>query len=183
MKEIFGLLLIGGATRNVGKTTLVSKIIKKFSLKYDIISLKIKTIYKGDNFFHGNDKNPLKEEENYRIFEELNKAGDEDTSKMLKSGAKKVYKIKTYSENIMEAFEQVLRKIEDKSILLCESNSLKSVIEPDLFLIIKNKNSKDIKPSAFELQKYADEIIYTDGKNHDFDIDCLIIENGRWKLQ
>ena len=38
------LLIVGGAKRDVGKTTLIEKIIMKYSSEYDIVFLKIKTI-------------------------------------------------------------------------------------------------------------------------------------------
>lgn len=182
MKKLPSVLLIGGAVRNVGKTTLVSKIIKKFSSENDIIAVKIKTIYEKDIFFHGTDKNPLKSEEKYRIFEEINKTGEEDTSKMLNSGAKRVFKIKTKRRFAENAFNEVMNKIDYSSMIICESNSIRHALKPGLFLLIKNENSNNIKPSASELQKYADKIILTDGKKHNFNIENLKIENNCWKL-
>lgn len=75
------ILLVGGATRNVGKTTFICRIIEKFSREVPIVALKIKTLRKDDAYFHGKDRNPLKENEFFRITEET-VSGNEDTQKM-----------------------------------------------------------------------------------------------------
>lgn len=175
------ILLIGGATRNVGKTNFSCAVIEEFSKIYSIIGLKIKTLYEGDNFFHGKDRNPLKGD--YRIIEEFDNSGDEDTMRMLKAGAKQVYRIKVKSEFIENAFDNFLQQIPEGSFILCESNSLRKVIKPDVFLLIKHKNSNEIKPSAKELEPLADKIILTDGEKHDFNIENIGIENGKWLLK
>ena len=57
--ELPQMLLIGGATRNVGKTSLSARIINKFAHE-QVVAIKIKTIYPNDSFFHGKyDQNKL----------------------------------------------------------------------------------------------------------------------------
>lgn len=172
------ILLIGGATRNVGKTNFSCSVIEKFSKVHSIIGLKIKTLYDGDNFFHGKDHNPLTG--NYRIIEEFDNRGDEDTMRMLKAGAERVFRMKVKSEFISEAFDDFLQQIPEGSFILCESNSLRKVIKPDVFLLIKHKNSNEIKQSAKELEPLANKIIFSDGEKHDFDINKIMIENEQW---
>ncbi|MCF6365995.1 MAG: hypothetical protein L3J35_07300 [Bacteroidales bacterium] len=177
------LLIVGGTKRNVGKTTLIEKIIKKFCNEHDIISLKIKTIYPDDYFFHGKEKNKLTAEEKFRITEEKNKTGNEDTVRTLKEGAKKVFKIKTKSGFIEEAFQEFIKNIEKRTLIICESNSLRKYIKPSLFLFIKEQNSDEIKPSAKEVIKYADKIITTDGIKHYFNINSLHINDLSWHMR
>ncbi|RLD71143.1 MAG: hypothetical protein DRJ10_19690, partial [Bacteroidetes bacterium] len=174
------ILLIGGATRNVGKTSFSCAIIENLSKINSIIGLKIKTLYEGDMFFHGKDRNPLKG--NYRIIEEFDNSGDEDTMRMLKAGAKQVFRIKVKSEFIKDAFNELFQQIPENSFILCESNSLRKVLKPALFLMIKHKNSNKIKPSAKKMEPLADKIIFTDGEKHDFDIENIIIKNGQWAI-
>ena len=175
------ILLIGGATRNLGKTSFSCAVIKNLSNEHHLIGLKIKTLYRGDDFFHGNDHNPLKG--NYKIIEEFERNGKEDTMRMLNAGAKQVFRIKARSGHLSEAFNDFYKQVPGNSFILCESNSLRKVVEPSVFLMIKHKDLTDIKPSAKELEHLADKIIFTDGKKHDFDIENIIIENGRWSLK
>ncbi len=151
------------------------------SKTYPIIGLKIKTLYKNDSFFHGKDRNPLKG--NYRIIEEFNNSGDEDTMRMLKAGAIQVFRMKVKSNFIKDAFNDFFEQIPKNSFILCESNSLRKVLEPDLFLMIKHKNSNEIKPSAKELEQLADKIVVSNGNKHDFNIENITIGNGRWMLK
>jgi len=177
------LLIIGGTKRNIGKTTLIERIIEKHSLKHKIIAFKIKTIYPNDDFFHGKDNNPLKENENYRITEESKKTGIEDTNRMLKAGANKVYKIKTKAGFILTAFNELIEKTDIDSLLICESNTLRKNIKPSLYLFVKEDFSDKMKPSAKEVIQYADKIILTDGKKHKFDTNEIIIEDLNWRLR
>lgn len=169
------LLIIGGASRNVGKTALASRIINKFSNEVSIIALKIKTIRKGDNFFHGKDINPLKENEPYRITEETY-TGNEDTQRMLTAGANRIFKIKVRQEYLSESFNYFKTKLNSDDFIICESNSLRYVVKPALFLFIKPSYFDEMKPSAIDLVKFADVIIPTDGKKHNFTVSRLKID-------
>ena len=183
MKELPQLLVIGGATRNVGKTTLTCRIIEKFSKQNKIIGVKIKTIYENDNFFHGKDKKPLKKNENFRICEEKITNLSSDGEKMLKAGAERVFKIKTKNNWLKSAFVE-LQKIASKDYcFICESNSLVEVIKPSVYILIMKKNSTDIKPSAKKNKNLANKIIFTDGKNHDFNINDLSFEKEKWIIK
>lgn len=175
------IIIIGGATRNVGKTTFSCALIESLAAKHHIIALKIKTLYQGDDFFHGHDHNPLKG--NYRIIEELEQNGKEDTERMLKAGARQVFRIKAKNEYLEDAFKVFSRQIPENSFVLCESNSLRKIIKPSVFLMIKHRNSDEMKPSAKELEPLADKIIFTDGMNHYFDINNIKIENEKWTLK
>ena len=177
------LLIIGGAKRNDGKTTLIEKIIKKFSPEYNIVSLKVKTIYFNDDYFHGKDRIPLTKKENFRITEERNNIGNEDTNRMLNAGAKRVFKIKTKSNYIQEAFLNLILQIEGNTLIICESNSLRKYVIPASYIFIKEEGINEMKPTAKKMIKHADRIINTDGKSHDFDINNLKIINACWFLE
>lgn len=183
MIEFPKILMIGGATRNVGKTSFIYQIIKNLSEKNIIVAIKIKTIYENDNFFHGKDINPLKENEKYRITKENDISGNEDTSKMLNAGAYKVFKIKTKNKFILEALSELNTLISDDNFIICESNSLREFIIPGLFIMIKHIKSEEIKPSALKLEKFADKIIFTDGENHDFNPKNIFISENNWKIK
>ncbi len=180
MNKYKGLLLIGGASRNVGKTTLTCKIINHFSKNHSIVALKIKTIYEGDQFFHGKERNPLNE--NYKLSEDFDQIGNEDTSKMLKAGAIRAFKLKTKSLFLEQAFDDFTKQIGNNFLIVCESNSLRKILEPDIYLLIKPTDGLHMKPSALELEKFADKIILTDGEQHSFNIHELEIIKNKWIL-
>ncbi len=178
------LLLIGGATRNVGKTTLTSKIIAKFSEGNNIIAVKIKTIRDRETAFHGKNHNPLLENEPFRITQIHTADNNSDSGKMLNAGAKYAFKIKAKSQFVELAFEKMLKLVPDKeTIIVCESNSLREFIEPSLFLLILKKDSNEMKTSAKKLKHLADKIILSDGKKHNFEVEQLRVENNEWNLK
>lgn len=176
-----GLLLVGGAKRNVGKTTLVCKIINHFSKVENIVGLKLKTIYDGDTYFHGKDIKSFFSK--YQLIEELELESIEDTGKMLRSGAKRAFLLRSKSDCLLEAFSFFLSKLNEKDLIICESNSLRKFVEPDLYLFIKSKENLEMKPSAAELEKLASLIIYTDGIKHNFELNQLKIENHEWIIK
>lgn len=182
MTENTKILLVGGATRNVGKTTLTTNIIRQFCQSNKLVGIKIKTIYPNDSFFHGKDRNPLQEDEKYRITEEKSKSNIEDTNKMLVSGAKKVFKIKARAKYLLEAYNQIKNLIPENYLWVVESNSLRDFVIPGVFLLIKHKDKNEIKPSAQKLQVFADKIILTDGEKHFFNTTDLYIENNTWHI-
>jgi len=182
MTENTKILLVGGSTRNVGKTTLTTNIIKQFCQSNNLVGIKIKSIYPNDSFFHGKDRNPLQESEKYRITEEKSKSNIEDTNKMLLAGAKKVFKIKTRVEYLNEAYNEIKNIIPENYLWIVESNSLRDFVIPSVFLLIKHKNKNEIKPSAQKLQAFADTIILTDGEKHLFNITDLYIKNNSWQI-
>ncbi len=178
------LLLIGGAVRNVGKTTLTAKIIKKFSQNNNIIAVKIKTIREAETKYHGKNRNPLIENEKYRITQITTADNNSDSGKMLNAGAKYAFKIKTKSEFIDLAFAEMMKSVSNKNnLIVCESNSLREYIEPAIFLLILKKDSNEMKISAKKLKHLADKIILSDGKHHDFDAEQLYVKNNVWKLR
>lgn len=172
MQKINNLILIGGGSRNLGKTEFVTRLISNYKSKYEIIAIKIKTIYEGDSFFHGKDRTPLLS--NYRITEFSNSNNNEDTSRMLKAGAERVFKIKSKNEYLGEAFDKLFNELNTSNkLIICESNSLRDFIIPNKFFLILGTNNTEIKPSAQRLLKFADKIIYSDGKKFDINIENI----------
>jgi hypothetical protein len=179
--RVNGLLMIGGASRNVGKTTLVSNLISHFSKTHKIVGLKIKTISDNDQFFHGsNSQLPF---ENFSLIEEFELENEKDSSLMLKNGAKRAFRLKVHHTKLLEAFKFFMSQLNDETLIICESNSLRKVIIPDLYFIIKFQNQDNMKTSAIELEKYADKIILTDGFKHNFNPNDIKIEGNKWVLK
>ena len=54
---------------------------------------------------------------------------------------------------------------------------------PGLFLFVNEDYSNSMKPSAMEVMEFANKIILTNGKNHQFNLSNILIENSEWKLK
>lgn len=78
-----------------------------------------------------------------------------------KAGANQVYLIRAYKENLREALEEALKLVPKDALILCESNSVRLVAEPALFVMIQSTSSS-IKPTAEAVMEYADVILPQD---------------------
>ncbi|MHC4744451.1 MAG: molybdenum cofactor guanylyltransferase, partial [Planctomycetota bacterium] len=119
----------------------------------------------------------------FRITEETKKETGKDTSRLLAAGADRVFWLQVLRENMPEGLTALLNIIGPNAISICESNSLRKVVEPGLFLMAQAADSTNWKDSAAEVRQYADRIVVSDGKSFDLDIDRLELIDGRWTLR
>lgn len=180
LTRIEGLLLVGGSSRHVGKTTLICDIIKNFSKSVPIIAIKIKTLHENDQRYHGKDMFPWIED--YKLFEEFDPGNNTDSSNMLRAGALRSFKLKVNALKLEEAFKSFLNLFNSRVLIICESNSIRKITIPDLYLFVQQKNNSIIKPNAIELEKYIDERVYCDDMQYNFDIKKLQISESCWLL-
>jgi len=187
MIKLDGMLMIGSAGSNVGKTELACTILRKFRRKSrDIVGIKVTTIKNKDGQCpRGGDGcgvcSSLDGE--YSITEETNSNSDKDTSRLLAAGAGRVFWIRTMQSHLEEAATALLDMIGHDAACICESNSLRLVVEPGLFLIAEKENQKGWKDSARQVKRYADKIIVSDSKSFDLDINRIKLKDGKWTLQ
>ena len=101
------MVMIGGNSRNAGKTTLACGIISKLAATHDIIGLKVTSIRPGEEGLHGaHDENYLSD---FEVMEELDAGSQKDTSKMLRAGAKQVFYLRVYDFNAEKAIVLFLK--------------------------------------------------------------------------
>lgn len=181
MKRIEKLIMIGATGRNSGKTELVTRLIEIFSKKYPITGLKVSTYYGNDEQFHGQNQEHLKE--NFLVIKDSDISTEKNTAKMLAAGASEVFWIKTTFNNIDKAVDEFIKQKRNDTFIVCESNSLRKSIVPDVFIMIKNI-IQPMKDSAADVMKHADIIIDSNGREFsNFDVSSIIIENGKWNLK
>ena len=102
---------------------------------------------------------------------------------MLAAGADRVYWLRVLRKHVEEGLAALLETVGPDATSICESNSLRQVVEPGLFFVAERKDANTWKPSALEVKKYANRIVVSDGSSFDFDIDRITLENGKWLLQ
>lgn len=162
------MILIGSTGRNSGKTTLAVELIKKWKNKVPIIALKITTIQ------DKNGKCPRGGEgcgvctnikENFELLQENNKSKNKDTSVLLAAGAERVYWLKCLNTCIYDGIKHFMDQIPKNTLIICESNSLRKVVIPGNFIMLKNMESNIIKKSASEVINKADVIVENDFEN------------------
>lgn len=128
------LLLIAGTGTKSGKTSLACRIIKEFS-DLDITAIKITP------HFHETTSGLklISEDKGYAIFKETQIDSAKDTSRMLASGAHKVYFAKVWDDQLQDVFLRIMDNIDMNTPVLCESPALRNVIEPGVFVIMTSE--------------------------------------------
>ncbi len=179
------MLMIGSAGANVGKTELACAIMRKFGKSTPITGIKVTTIEAKDGQCpRGGDGCGVCSslEGDFNITEETSKNTGKDTARLLAAGARRVFWLRVMKTHLKEGITSLLDVIGEGEVLVCESNSLREVVEPGLFLILKGRDSKDWKSSARNVKRYADRIVVGDGRGFDFDIDRVKLADGKWTM-
>jgi len=183
MFKLDGMLMIGSAGSNVGKTELACTLLRKFSKTSDIIGIKVTTIKDKDGQCPrgGEGCGVCSSLEGvYCITEETDSSSGKDTARLLSAGASRVFWLRVLKEHLQQGTTALLDIIGPDAVSICESNSLRQVVEPGLFLMAKNRNLNVWKSSARQVKKYADRIVISDGSRFDFDLDRIKLIDGKW---
>lgn len=179
-------IIIGSTGRNTGKTEFACRLINSWSGKSEVVGLKVTTINKHEGKCpRGGDGCGVCSSlvGDYEIIEETGLDGKKDTSRMLVSGAKKVYWLKVSSTALDNGIEALLKLIPDDVAVVCESNGVRNVLKPGIFLVIKNLKDKTIKPNCARVIRYASKIIEFDNMSWNFTPDRVILKNNVWMVR
>ncbi len=180
------LLIIGSTGRNTGKTEFACRIIEKHSTQKEIIGVKVVPVDKNEGDCHRGLEgcglcNSLTGD--YKIIEEMAIDSFKDTSRMLKAGAKKTYLLLVDRNSLEKGIIALLKIIPDNALIVIESNSIRKVIEPGLFIVIKEFTNNSVKNSCAEVIEFADKIIEFNNMNWDFNPDKVLIQNESWVIK
>jgi hypothetical protein len=185
------MLLLGAAGRNSGKTLLACNLIERYSGQLPIIAVKVTTIHRRDETCPRGGEGCgvcASMQGAYCITEETNRGLNKDTSRLLASGARKVYWLRAVKDHLREGITALLRLMPEEIALVCESNSLRAIVEPGVFLIVKAKNQGELKPSARKVLRSADRVVIFNpegvGDNlFDISLDDIQFTHNRWFLR
>lgn len=183
MFKLDGMLMIGSAGSNVGKTELACALLGKIGQSCNVIGIKVTTIKdkEGQCPRGGEGCGVCSSLEGvYSIVEEFDSSSEKDTARLLAAGASRVFWLRVREENLLEGITALLDVIGHNVVSICESNSLRQVVEPGLFLMVGSHETKNWKSSAESVKKYADRIVISDGSSFDFDPNRIKFINGKW---
>jgi molybdopterin-guanine dinucleotide biosynthesis protein A len=186
MKILSNLIIIGATGRNTGKTEFACRLIERYSKDFPVVGVKVTAINRNEGGCpRGKEScgvcDSLTGE--FSVTEETRSDKLKDTSKMLKAGAQKVLWLKVDHRCLEKGFAELARHLPEQALIVCESNSLRKVVEPGLFLVIRKAHEKRIKKSCFEVIHFADKIVSFDHPSWDVAPDRVQVKNGRWILK
>ena len=186
MLRVPGMLLIGATGRNVGKTELACSLIRQLAHKTPVVGVKVTTINeKSGECPRGGDGCGVCSSlsTDWHITEETDPAPGKDTARLKQAGAARVFWLRVMTTHLREGFEELSRLLPPGVPIVCESNSLRTVVRPDLFVMVKDKRSDQVKPTAQRVRHLADAIFASDGSSLDTDLAAFDIVDGRWTLR
>ena len=184
MVKLDRMLMIGSGGANVGKTELACAVLRRFTREgRDIVAIKVTTIKEKDGQCPrgGEGCGVCSSLEGvYSILQETDSRSGKDTGRLLAAGASRVFWLRVLKTHLKEGLAALLNAVGPEVTLICESNSLRNVVEPGVFLVAERKGAKTWKPSAMEVKEYADRIVVSDGSSFDLDVGRIRLENGKW---
>jgi molybdopterin-guanine dinucleotide biosynthesis protein A len=186
MVKLPNMFMVGSAGRNAGKTEFACRLIGKFSGGAEIVGIKVTTILEKDGLCPRGGKGCgvcSSLDSDYCITDEADAPPDKDTARLLSAGASRVLWLRCLKTHLKEGFLDLLGKIDPDALLVCESNSLRHVVRPGVFVMVTSEMVGTMKPSAAEVHRLADRTVLFDGTGFDLDIARIGVEKGVWGLR
>jgi hypothetical protein len=152
------LVVIGGHSRSVGKTSVVAGLISALP-DYEWTAAKITQYGHGICSANGEACDCATGDHSWAITEERDRTGESDTSRFLVAGASRVFWVRTEQGRLAEAMPTLRDRLKSARNVIIESNSVLKFLRPDLYLTILDPATADFKKSAQEFLDRADAVI------------------------
>jgi len=152
------IVVVGGSTRNIGKTSVVAGLIAGLPRLHW-------TAFKITQYGHGfctADGKPCAcqtEDACVAVTPERDPAGRTDSSRFLSAGAPRSFWVRTRIGQLSQAMPRVRELIDSSENAILESNSVLDFLAPDLYLTVLDPSVADFKTSARRLLARADAIL------------------------
>ncbi len=158
------IIVIGGHSRSVGKTSVVSGLIAALP-EFHWTAIKITQYGHGICSANGELCDCATDDHSWAVTEERDRSGESDTSRFLISGAVRSLWVRTRQGMLAEAMSRVRKELASAENAIVESNSVMRFLRPDLYLTVLDTATADFKTSAQEFLDRADAVILHDGSD------------------
>lgn len=152
------IVVIGGHSRNVGKTSVVAGLIAKLPA-YNWTAFKLTQFGHGRCSLNGRPCQCETADHAWAITEEKDMSGKTDSSRFLTAGAKHSFWVRTAQGQLEKAMPAIERRLSDAENAILESNSILKFIQPDVYISVLDPATEDFKTSAQEYLEKADAVI------------------------
>ena len=160
------IIVIGGHSRSVGKTSIVAGLISALS-EFHWTAFKITQYGHGICSANGEACDCATGDHSWAISEEENRASDSDTSRFLAAGAERVWWVRTEQGRLAEAMPALRERLTGSPHVIIESNSILKFLRPDLYITVLDPATADFKTSAREFLDHADAAILHETREGD----------------
>ena len=152
------LVVVGGHSRNVGKTSVVAGLISALRERH-WTAVKITQYGHGICSADGAPCACATDDHSWAITEERDRAGKSDSSRFLVAGARRSLWVRTRQGYLAEAMPRLRGAIAGSENVILESNSVIKFLRPDIYLTVLDYRTADFKPTAREYLDAATAVI------------------------
>jgi hypothetical protein len=158
------LIVIGGHSRSVGKTSVVAGLISALPA-FHWTAVKITQYGHGICSANGEACDCATGDHSWAISEERDRSGESDSSRFLLAGAAQALWVRTEQGRLAEAMPTLRKRLEAARNVILESNSILKFLRPDLYLTVLDPSTADFKTSAREFLDRANAVILHETKD------------------
>lgn len=158
------LIVVGGQSRNLGKTSVVVGLITALRERR-WTAVKITQFGHGFCSARGEPCHCSSDLHTTAISEERDAAGRGDTCRFLRAGAQRSLWVRVKQGHLCEAMPVLRQRLADASNVVIESNSVLEFLEPDLYLTVLDARTEDFKASARRFLDRASAVVLRSGNS------------------
>lgn len=155
------LIVVGGHSRSVGKTSVVAGVIAALP-ELHWTAVKITQYGHGICSADGEPCDCATDNHSWAVTEERDRSGESDSSRFLVAGAVRSLWVRTRQGLLAEAMPRLRKELASAENAILESNSVMRFLRPDLYLSVLDLGTADFKDSAREFLDRADAVILHD---------------------
>jgi hypothetical protein len=160
------IVVIGGHSRSVGKTSVVAGLIAALPERR-WTAFKITQYGHGICSANGAPCDCACADHSWAISEEKDRSGESDTSRFLVAGAVRAWWVRTEQGRLADAMPKVRQLLDQADNVIMESNSVLMFLQPTLYVTVLDPETADFKSSAQEFLDRASAVILHDsGENN-----------------
>ena len=160
------IVVIGGHSRSVGKTSVVAGLIAALPERR-WTAFKITQYGHGICSANGAPCDCACADHSWAISEEKDRSGESDTSRFLMAGAVRAWWVRTEQGRLADAMPKVRQLLDQADNVIMESNSVLMFLQPTLYVTVLDPETADFKSSAQEFLDRASAVILHDsGENN-----------------
>lgn len=164
------IVIVGGHSRNVGKTSVVAGLIAALP-EMHWTAFKVTQFGHGMCTANGEPCDCETAEHMVAVSEERDPATGTDSARFLAAGAVRSLWVRTRTGDLAEAMPRIRKELERVENAIFESNSILRFIRPDLYLSVVDPSVEDFKESARLYLDRADAVLAPEG----------VIGNPEWR--
>jgi hypothetical protein len=156
------LIVVGGHSRNIGKTSVVCGIIRGLP-EWNWTAIKITQYGHGVCSHEGEPCECADPRHPVAFSGEHGAAPKTDSGRFLAAGARRAFWVRTAAGSLAEAMPRLRRIVNQAENAVIESNSLLQFMRPDLYLMTVDGGVADFKTTSRRFLDRADALIVTSG--------------------